>query len=106
MIKLLKIEPKNQSSINKAKAARIAGLKKEKESTEMKLENEEEDLQKISELESGTNGETMEKDNASTEEGLEETELKENESDVVVEPALKYKKSKLVEDKEEQEKKV
>ena len=39
----------------------------------------------------------MEKGNASTKEGLEETELKENESDVVGEPALKYKKSKVVE---------
>ena len=40
MTKLLKVETKNQSSINKAKAARIAGLKKEKERTEMMLENE------------------------------------------------------------------
>ena len=48
----------------------------------------------------------MKKDNASTEEGLEETELKENKCDVVGEPALKYKKSKVLEGKEEQEKSI
>ena len=42
----------------------------------MMLETEGEDLQKISELESGTNRETMEKDNKSTKKGNEEAKLK------------------------------
>ena len=57
LMKLLRVETKNLSRINKANSARKAGLKKEKEGNQMG-----------------------------------ETELRENKSDVVAEPELKYKK--------------
>ena len=67
-------------------------LEKEKENLQSRLETE---FAKKEEKKRGTElkikRDTLEKDNDSTEEGHKETDLKEKEAVVVIEPVLKYK---------------